>query len=465
MRMRLRSGAAAVVTASLLLAAVPATAATRPARPPAPSPSPSPSPDPTAKCAIPAGMEDDPQEQALHKQCLAQVQQVEDEKAKLQGALAMAQGSSQSLQDMIAQTKQAIQDNKKHQADVQAKIHTLELQEAATAADLTVTRQQLALHRAQYADFLRRSYKNSPEMWVALFDSGGIADFVSRASTVVRLQLYGRDLLTLIHNDEQRLESEQEQEQTDHAAAVKQQQELVSAQEQLVNDEVRLAVILTQLQGSIKDAQTELTAADTQTADLVQKVVEAEIAREDQLIQAANDATWQAAQAWMASNNAVYPPSANHSKKFELMWPVSHGQITQPFGPSNYDFEPAYNGFAHFHTGIDIANSEGTTVRAADDGIVAVASDTMLGSHEIGYGKHVIILSRVGNQTWMTLYGHLEGWVVKPGDTVTQGQVIGLMGSTGNSTGPHLHFELRVEDTPQDPAPYLPPNGPNDFNG
>jgi murein DD-endopeptidase MepM/ murein hydrolase activator NlpD len=89
-----------------------------------------------------------------------------------------------------------------------------------------------------------------------------------------------------------------------------------------------------------------------------------------------------------------------------------------------------------------------------------VASDSVLGNKEIGYGKHVIVVHRNGV---MTLYGHLEGWTVKPGDTVQQGQVIGLMGSTGNSTGPHLHFEVRVNDAPTDPAAYLPPRGPNDF--
>ncbi|MEA2672435.1 MAG: hypothetical protein QOG45_2655, partial [Chloroflexota bacterium] len=56
-----------------------------------------------------------------------------------------------------------------------------------------------------------------------------------------------------------------------------------------------------------------------------------------------------------------------------------------------------------------------------------------------------------------TLYGHLESFAVHPGDQVKQGQVIGLVGSTGNSTGPHTHFEVRVDRTPADPGPYLPP--------
>ena len=64
----------------------------------------------------------------------------------------------------------------------------------------------------------------------------------------------------------------------------------------------------------------------------------------------------------------------------------------------------------------------------------------------------------------LALYGHLLGYVVRAGDTVHQGQLIGYEGSTGNSTGPHVHFEYRYGGNPTNPLPYLPPNGPNGFN-
>jgi murein DD-endopeptidase MepM/ murein hydrolase activator NlpD len=64
---------------------------------------------------------------------------------------------------------------------------------------------------------------------------------------------------------------------------------------------------------------------------------------------------------------------------------------------------------------------------------------------------------------WDTLYGHLSTSLVKVGQLVTQGQVVGLEGSTGNSTGAHLHFELRINQRPVDPRPYLPPGAPSPF--
>ena len=130
---------------------------------------------------------------------------------------------------------------------------------------------------------------------------------------------------------------------------------------------------------------------------------------------------------------------------------------SQGFGPSTFWFEPAYGQYPHFHTGIDMVAPFGTVVHAADDGVVA-----LVGSSSTGYGNYVVIAHSGGLDT---LYGHLSTAVVKVGDLVTQGQPVGLEGSTGNSTGAHLHFELRINQRPVDPAPYLPPGAPSAFKG
>jgi murein DD-endopeptidase MepM/ murein hydrolase activator NlpD len=97
----------------------------------------------------------------------------------------------------------------------------------------------------------------------------------------------------------------------------------------------------------------------------------------------------------------------------------------------------------------------GSPVYAADDGIVA-----LVGTSSSGYGRYVVIAHSGGLDT---LYGHLSTALVKVGQKVNQGQTIGLEGSTGNSTGPHLHFELRINNQPINPAPYLPPGAPSGY--
>lgn len=131
------------------------------------------------------------------------------------------------------------------------------------------------------------------------------------------------------------------------------------------------------------------------------------------------------------------PPSS-----YGLQWPVS-GPITSPFG---YRVHPVY-GTRKLHTGIDISAAYGTPIAAAGDGTVIFAG------WQSGYGNTTII--DVGNGL-ATLYAHQSSIKVSEGQTVKRGQVIGAVGSTGTSTGNHLHFEVRVDGTPTNPVPYLP---------
>jgi murein DD-endopeptidase MepM/ murein hydrolase activator NlpD len=97
----------------------------------------------------------------------------------------------------------------------------------------------------------------------------------------------------------------------------------------------------------------------------------------------------------------------------------------------------------HIHTGIDLAVPLGTPVRAAMPGVVRVVVSAT------GYGLHVIVDDGAG---LTTLYAHLESVVVHDGDIVDSGDLLGAAGSTGNSTGPHLHFEVRRDAVPEDPT-------------
>lgn len=100
-----------------------------------------------------------------------------------------------------------------------------------------------------------------------------------------------------------------------------------------------------------------------------------------------------------------------------------------------------------FHTGLDIANSTGTQIKAAADGTVSFAGTTTS-----GYGKYIVINHGNGIETY---YAHCSQLFVSAGQTVSAGQHIAAMGSTGNSTGPHLHFEVRVSGSCQNPQNYV----------
>jgi murein DD-endopeptidase MepM/ murein hydrolase activator NlpD len=126
----------------------------------------------------------------------------------------------------------------------------------------------------------------------------------------------------------------------------------------------------------------------------------------------------------------------------KIIWPVK-GPITSPFG---WRFHPILRK-QMYHSGLDIAVSSGTQVHAADAGVVVVSG------WQGGYGNFVAIDHGNGIAT---CYGHNSQLLVREGEKVYQGQVIALSGSTGLSTGPHVHFEVRRNGVPVDPMSYLP---------
>ena len=125
----------------------------------------------------------------------------------------------------------------------------------------------------------------------------------------------------------------------------------------------------------------------------------------------------------------------------KFMWPVA-GWIKSGFG---WRIHPIF-GTNRFHTGIDIPAPYGTLVKAGDGGEVISAK------YSTGYGYYIILYHGGG---FATYYAHLSSIKVSVGQFVDRGQVIGLVGSTGWSTGPHLHFEVRINGAPQNPMDYL----------
>jgi len=127
------------------------------------------------------------------------------------------------------------------------------------------------------------------------------------------------------------------------------------------------------------------------------------------------------------------------------IWPVAHPErrITSAFGPRTHPL----TGRAHHHDGVDIAAPKGAPVVATADGVV-------LFTGRVGnYGRLVRIAHGRAVETW---YAHLKDIGVKRGRRIRRGECIGRVGESGRTTGPHLHYEVRIRGAPADPARYLP---------
>lgn len=238
------------------------------------------------------------------------------------------------------------------------------------------------------------------------------------------------------------------------------QQKITTNRQQFAANRAPLLAKQSNLTSSQHGAQTQLAQAQQQQATAEEQIAKAEADQRaaTSLIQQLQAAAAKAAAAEQARELAAQraaavaqhtapPPTPSSGLRF--IWPLQ-GPITQLFGPTSWAMEPPGNGYAHFHTGLDFAAGYGAPIRASAAGVVIHVGWFSGGNW--GYGNCIII---VHNGAISTLYGHLSGYAVSTNQYVQQGQVIGYEGSTGNSSGPHLHFEVRVNGNAVNPSAYL----------
>ena len=374
--------------------------------------------------------------------------------SNLADAMAAQQQLEQSLRDNAAQ-QAALQDQI---AAVEAKIADLDEQIAAARRQEAYLAARIDSERAQLRQLARAIYEQPASMLVVLAQARSLSDLLTRVADLNVAGSQASQLKTSLSSDLAELQVQRQKEQDARDEQVKLRDQLDSELAQLRVLQVQQESSLAQLQVKIYQTQTELALLNRQSTQLAQQVTDMLQQQQDAIISAAMQAVWTQVQLWSQSNSVgQIPASAGHSTKYRFIWPEPTAQISQRFGPSTFWFEPPYGGYAHFHTGLDLVAPFGSQVLAADDGVVA-----LVGSSSSGYGNYVVIAHSGGLDT---LYGHLATSLVKVGDQVTQGQPVGLEGSTGNSTGAHVHFELRINQKPVDPTPYLPPGAPSAFKG
>ena len=210
--------------------------------------------------------------------------------------------------------------------------------------------------------------------------------------------------------------------------------QLKAEQEELEKDIEEAIQIILNLENDLENRQAEydaiMAAEDAANATIDKLVAELEAQR-----------AAEAAAAAAAAGGSGGGGSANASGSF--LWPVaSYVYVSSRFGLRVHPI----TGEKKSHTGIDIASNQGTAVYASDGGSVTLAG------WNGGYGNCIMIDHGNG---YVTLYGHLSSISVSVGQTVSQGATIGAVGSTGNSTGPHLHFEVLKNGTRIDPEQFF----------
>jgi len=327
-------------------------------------------------------------------------------------------------------------------ANLEQEIAKLEQQISDTQARIDVEQKELAA-------MSRLLYREPTSFWMMVARTGNLHDAMIATADAIVAGQRAHALQDRLQSDLVKLQSDRDAHQKDLDresntldllnANLSSLQDVLSRQNVVSGN---LASLMTQLRG----AKAHLTNQAPDVANTLAQLLEAQ---ERDLILRSYQTAWSQAEVGtgvtMLSGKL---PVGKPIQGLALSWPLASFRITQVFGPTTLVLEPPLGPYQHFHTGIDISTTIGSPVMAAADGVVVAVGHTAS-----GYGNYVVIAHGAGIET---LYGHLLATKVSFGDSVSRGQVIGLEGSTGFSTGPHVHFELRVNNALMDPMPYMP---------
>lgn len=297
--------------------------------------------------------------------------------------------------------------------------------------------------RTQYENYRTRvramEERNSWSYVSMLFDADSLTDFLSRLN----------DVLDIVRND-QNLKAEYEAAriavQTAKAEYEEVQEQQKEKRTELLEEKAQLekqideaCKLMADLEEDIEEYKSAYEANEELENDIQSKIDQK--VKELQAQKAAEEA---ARKAYLAAQNKPSYSGGSSASSGYFSWPVpSCTYITSKFG---YRVHPIF-GTTKYHAGVDIAASSGATIQAAAGGTVSIAE------YSDSYGYYCVIYHSNGTTT---LYAHMNAQpCVSVGDTVSKGQVIGYVGSTGWSTGPHCHFEIRVNGSCVDPLSYF----------
>ena len=426
------------------------------------------------------------------------------EQQEVESRLKETERSQDQTSEKLILTKQERKEARAQLEEVNSRLDDLALKIADQQAAVAASKEQLRLTEAAISETLQELHqqeellgsrlravqqKGDVKYIEVLLDAKDFGDLISRFSTVSEIIKQDDSVLQAYKGNVKQL-NEQRSEQALLLESMKQEQrKLLVLQTRIISESELKRKLVVQLNTKVKELQQEqfskaeeaeiladqrrliqneliaLQEAERKAKEEAKrKAEEAARAAEAKRQAEADEAARAAAEKEKQSESPKAEPSVpaveapsetpdtstdvDVSRPFHL--PVK-GYVSSPFGPRNNPL----TGKPEIHKGIDLVNVKGTPIHAAAGGIVLRAGTAT------GYGNVVMVTHLIDQQVYTTVYAHLDSISVSAGQTVMPGQTVGTLGTTGWSTGPHLHFELHKgewavgQPNAVDPAPYI----------
>ena len=360
-------------------------------------------------------------------------QQIREYQKQRADLAAQIKDLDRQLKSIAGDKAQALEQKRLLDRQISAKVQEIQSTESIIAQyDALIADEQdkledtQAKEEIQYELFCKRvramEEAGTVSYWSILFDSADFADLLDRATFVSEIMEADNKIMDDLAALRKSIEAQKAELETSRADQQTQRDALVAQKKELDAKEADAAALVQKIQSQESEYQSSRDALKREEEE-----VEAQIIKKQKEIQAK-----------IAAGQISFDPGTG------WQWPVpGRYKITSTFGPRIHPI----TGLPGNHTGTDVAAPKGTAILAARGGVVTIST------YNNSYGNYVVVQHDNGIAT---LYAHMSSRAVSEGQIVTQGQTLGYVGSTGSSTGNHLHLEFRVNGKRQDALNYYP---------
>lgn len=392
----------------------------------------------------------------------AQSAEIKQKKADLEAEINENRGEVKSVVERKSEIDRSVELTRKEIENIEAQMQEYNRLIAAKQEELDGLLEEEAERTEQYKVRLRAMEENGTKVsyWEILFNSSSFSDLLDRMEMIQEIEESDQQMLKKLKESAEKIAASREELAAEKVALAEKKDELAQAQQTLDEQRQEADEVLLELADNIADMEDEVNAYEAMEDELVNQIAAKE--KEYQSAVAAEEEARRQQQnnnnggsggnsgggsgsdsgAGSGSGGGTGGTGSVSSSGFLYPLPAGTSYVSCAYG---YRIHPVTGNYS-FHTGVDLAAAGGTPIYASKSGTVTTATYSDV------YGYYVTINHGDG---FSTLYGHMTHYVVSAGQYVSQGQVIGYVGTTGWSTGNHLHFTVYYNGSTVNPMNYI----------
>lgn len=376
-----------------------------------------------------------------------QADEIEQKKADLQAEIAASENETKNVVQRKSEIDRSMELTREEIENTEAQIQEYNKLIAAKQAELDDLLEQEAERTEQYKIRLRAMEETGTKVsyWSILFNASDFSDLLDRIDMIQEIEESDQKMLENLKESAEKIAASREELAAEKVALEEKKEELAAAQQTLDAQREEADALLIELNASISSMQDEISEYEAMEDELTAQIAAKEQEYQNALSQPSTPSNGGGGTSnGGSSDNGGGGGGGGSSSSSGFLYPLPAGcsYVSCAYG---YRIHPVTGNYS-FHTGVDLAAASGTPIYATKSGTVTEATYTYV------FGNYVTINHGDG---FSSLYGHMTYSVVSPGEYVSQGQIIGYVGSTGWSTGPHLHFTLYYNGATVNPMDYI----------